>query len=508
MTFLEGTRWTIVFVLLPVVATSAPPQVTTSDEWRVIYQDDERIGSERTRYVHDGETTTITWDAWLDPKRRSRGVHLREEGAVTVDAVGVLKSFRQRSESAPGRSVEYIGTLEGDRLKLTTATPGRQTETEIAVPKTTRSARWFDWHQRERPMPPETRTRFTVFEPGLGTDARQLTIETGRWQKVRTPSGKRLTLLPMTTTRATQRGSTRSCLNEQGRIVLREFEHDGVRLKAELAPRAIALNDDSLQRFDLQLMKFIPSKRGLARDAVVRQATFEVTGPEVLLAQLQQTPALDAVTTSDGKLRVAVTAPELKPVRRSKRVHRSYLADSKLLNLNDPSLSHRARELGFAEDKRFQPEQQYDRGVIALKLQAGVDKLIRNRRFSIQTPVASQIVKNAHGDCTEHAVLLAAMLRVHRIPSRVVAGLRYSEGRPGFMAHMWTQAMLNGEWVTLDAMRGDKQPGAGYIHVAHSALSDDESPVDLMIALADLMSEISVEVLPDDDDSRSFGFRP
>ena len=497
----------LIFALLGIqhVATA---QVSSSDEWRVIYQDGERIGSERTRYIHDGDSITITWDARLDANRKRRGLHLREQGTATVDGVGLLKSFRHRTEPGPGRFTEYTGVLDGDRLQLTTATPGRQTRSELVMPRETRELRWFKWHQQERPMPAENRTRITVFEPGIATDAQQLTIETGRWRKVPTPSGKRLTLLPMTVTRVTSPDRSRCYLNEQGQVVLTEFQHHGVRLVAELVPRSIALDEDTIRQFDLQLMKFIPCKRGLQRGETVRQASFEVGGSPVLLSQLRQTAQQEGSTNGDGKIRVAVSAPELKPVRRSKRVHRSYLSDSAMLNLNDRLVSQRAREMGLAQDKRFQPEQAYDKGVIALKLQAGVDKLIRNRRFSIQTPTAAQIMKKPEGDCTEHAVLLAAMLRVHRIPSRVVAGLRYSEGRPGFAAHLWTEAMLNGEWVTLDAMLGTKQPGAGYIRVAHSPLINGEKPEDLMIQLADMIDEIEVEVLPDDDAADSFRLRP
>lgn len=484
-----------------VSAAVVPIQVSTSDEWRVIYLGGERIGSERTRFVRNGDSITITWAAGL-AKRSRRGMHLREDGTVTVDAVGVLKSFRHRTEPAAGRFVEYTGTLGSDRLQLSTETPGRKTRTEFVVPKMTRSLRWFRWHQRERPMPTEARTRMTVFEPGIGTEAQQVTIETGRWKKVTTPSGRRLKLLSMTTTRTTRPGAERCYMDEQGRIVLVEFDHNGVTLTSELVPRSVALTKDAIRQFDAQLTRFIPSKRSLAAGETVRQASFEVSGPPALLAQLK-TVSSQAVAVDTGKLRIAVSAPELQPVRRSKRAHRSYLASSRVMDLANSQYSQRARELGLRSDKRFQIEQTYDKGVIAMKLQSGVDRLVRNRRFSIETPAASEIMKDPQGDCTEHAVLLAAMLRVHRIPSRVVAGLRYSDGRPGFTAHMWAEAMLNGEWVTLDAMRGTKQPGAEYIAVRRSALVDDESPEDLMISLADVISEMGVEVVPDDANSQA-----
>ena len=41
---------------------------------------------------------------------------------------------------------------------------------------------------------------------------------------------------------------------------------------------------------------------------------------------------------------------------------------------------------------------------------------------------ASETVRSREGDCTEHAMLLAALLRADHIPSRVCTGVVYSEG--------------------------------------------------------------------------------
>ena len=78
--------------------------------------------------------------------------------------------------------------------------------------------------------------------------------------------------------------------------------------------------------------------------------------------------------------------------------------------------------------------------------------------------------RTGSGDCTEHAVLLAALLKARMIPSRVCHGLVYvelggsaingqaedgmesaasSDGQFGW--HMWSQALINGHWHDLDA---------------------------------------------------------
>ena len=60
-------------------------------------------------------------------------------------------------------------------------------------------------------------------------------------------------------------------------------------------------------------------------------------------------------------------------------------------------------------------------------------------------------MKNKEGDCTEHSILLAALLRAAGIPSRIVVGLMYTEvPEKAFAYHMWVQAYV-GKWINLDS---------------------------------------------------------
>lgn len=71
------------------------------------------------------------------------------------------------------------------------------------------------------------------------------------------------------------------------------------------------------------------------------------------------------------------------------------------------------------------------------------------------------------GDCTEDAVLLAALARAAGIPTRVVSGLAYSRdryhgARNAFIPHAWVVAYVDGAWVSYD-MTLDEGFGAGHI---------------------------------------------
>lgn len=77
-----------------------------------------------------------------------------------------------------------------------------------------------------------------------------------------------------------------------------------------------------------------------------------------------------------------------------------------------------------------------------------VYKMIKKRNTATFSS-ALETLKSGFGDCGEHAVLLAAMLRAAGIPARVVMGLVYMEPGKGYYYHAWVMA-YTGEWIFAD----------------------------------------------------------
>lgn len=66
---------------------------------------------------------------------------------------------------------------------------------------------------------------------------------------------------------------------------------------------------------------------------------------------------------------------------------------------------------------------------------------------------ASVVARRREGDCTEHAVLLAALARMFGIPARVVNGFALVQGEGGLRAfgHAWVEVHEGGAWRLADA---------------------------------------------------------
>lgn len=110
-----------------------------------------------------------------------------------------------------------------------------------------------------------------------------------------------------------------------------------------------------------------------------------------------------------------------------------------------------------------------DAAVAAYQIEAFVDGYITQKDLSVGYASAAEVVQNRQGDCSEHAVLTAAMCRAVGIPARIVCGVVYADflmGQQGvFGGHAWTEVYLDGKWYGLDATRS-KQHGFGPGHIA------------------------------------------
>jgi len=114
-----------------------------------------------------------------------------------------------------------------------------------------------------------------------------------------------------------------------------------------------------------------------------------------------------------------------------------------------------------------------DAAEAARKIEAFVAGYIENRSLSVGYATAAEVAASRQGDCSEFAVLTAAMCRAVGIPTQVVAGVAYVDdflGQRGFGGHAWTQAYIGGKWVGLDAsFRGGGRGGYDAGHIALAA---------------------------------------
>jgi hypothetical protein len=159
----------------------------------------------------------------------------------------------------------------------------------------------------------------------------------------------------------------------------------------------------------------------------------------------------------------------------------TYLKPNPLLQSDDPRIVKMARE---AVGDETDPLKQ------ARLLEQWVFKKIRQKDLGVGFASAAEVAENLEGDCTEHAVLLAALARAVNIPSRVACGLVYLQGIFGY--HMWTEVSISGRWIPLDATLGEGFVDATHIKLADSSL--ETSSLDIAMGVASTLNRFGIEI--------------
>lgn len=112
------------------------------------------------------------------------------------------------------------------------------------------------------------------------------------------------------------------------------------------------------------------------------------------------------------------------------------------------------------------------------------DRWIARKSMRRVFDAASAVASRREGDCTEHAVLLAALARMQGRPARVVLGIALADvgGRVAALGHAWTEVHDGTRWATADATG---LPADRVLYLP-TAVMADEGPGHLLRLMAQL----------------------
>ena len=135
-----------------------------------------------------------------------------------------------------------------------------------------------------------------------------------------------------------------------------------------------------------------------------------------------------------------------------------------------------------------------DSGEAAKKIEDFVSKYIKDISFSVGYASATEVAASKRGDCTEFAVLCAALCRASGIPAKVTVGVAYVndfEGKTGFGGHAWTEAYIGDKWVGLDS--AFKAGALGKFDAGHIALASGDGEPSNFFNIATTLGKFKIE---------------
>ncbi len=245
---------------------------------------------------------------------------------------------------------------------------------------------------------------------------------------------------------------------------------------------------------ELMVSLFVEPNKPIQNDSSRETLTLKVKAKDGSKLTLPTSGAQRAVTQEDGSVVLQINLGAPVVATESELNNKEYVAASALCDGNDPAVAAIA-----AKAIADLPEGASDLDK-ALALRSKVYTFISDKNMSTAFASASQTARDKKGDCSEHGVLLCGLLRSVGIPSRGVMGMVYV---PDFYAangvfvwHMWSQALIDGKWIDLDATL--RLPyTVGHIATTTTSLADDTFAAE-MGGLITTIGNLEVEVVMDD----------
>jgi hypothetical protein len=170
------------------------------------------------------------------------------------------------------------------------------------------------------------------------------------------------------------------------------------------------------------------------------------------------------------------------------KVGDEFLKSNYFINCKDEKVQELAREAVGTEKDPWRKAQ---------KIERWVRDNMKIQNYSEAMATADHVARSLEGDCTEYAMLAAAMCRAVDVPSRTAVGLVYAviDRRPTLAYHMWTEVWVNGQWLALDATLGQGSVGADHLKITDHSWHGVQSVVPLLPVTRVMLGKPEVEVL-------------
>lgn len=509
----------------PHALTPDAPKEVIEDRWYMLQMQGQRAGHMHARVVREGDISTMDAQIVIAIKRVSSNLQIKMESHVQErgDGTPLLMKSVMNLGSAPmvneyifkpapageakdKGTVEHRATMNGKATTLELPWPegewigpitaGRQLEKAVQAGERTITARTLDPSMGVRVI---TQTH-TIVE--------RTTIEL---------LGKAVPAVKWVSTIDIMPGlESVEYADEKGRMLKSEMTIGGIRLDMVQTEKELAMADVDPPELMAATLVTVPeaikNARTLRKASYLLSAksgalpalpTTSVQRVEVVKAEAaaeDKTKTGTAATSKPGGTRVVIDLDSPRPAPKEDVANPVFLRSTSQADTTDAKV----RELLDDALKGMSAEERKDQARVAEKLRSFVHAYIDDKNLDVGFASASEVARTAQGDCSEHGVLLCALLRAAEIPARVASGLVYvdnfAQSDQVFGYHMWTQALLsvNGQptWVDLDATIDAAHAfDATHICLATSALADSDT-INSMAVLAPMIGNLRITVEP------------
>ncbi len=249
---------------------------------------------------------------------------------------------------------------------------------------------------------------------------------------------------------------------------------------------------------DMFTSTFITPDKPIADARHLTRGTYRLVMSEGELPDLPQTGSQKFVRENKEAGIVTIVTTGFTPAPEADVTQPAYLASTALCDIRDDKVT----ALAERALKKLDAQERGEAVRVAEACRTFVYGYISKKSLGVGFASAGEVAKTREGDCSEHGVLLCALLRANKIPARVATGLIYADQFAGaqniFGYHMWAQALLTIDgkptWVDLDATLPPSVPyDATHITLGTNDLADGDG-MQSMIGIAAMMGRLQIQV--------------
>ena len=234
----------------------------------------------------------------------------------------------------------------------------------------------------------------------------------------------------------------------------------GINLELISCSKEVALSDDDVVDFFDKLVLAAPKPLADLERAQGAVYLIKPTGGREI-----SIPNTDSQTVRKIGNSLEVTVEPIKKVGKTSFPCKGH--DKRALEALKPTIFLQSDNQEIVDLARKAVGDVKDAYTAAKRIEKFVSEYIEEKNLSVGYASAAEVAQSRQGDCSEHAVLVAAMCRAVGIPAEVVVGLvNYNDGASGkelFGPHAWAQAYIGNKWVGLDATGSPRGFSAGHI---------------------------------------------
>jgi hypothetical protein len=422
---------------LPLFAHAAPP----ADQWFTVLLDGRKIGSyESTRTLKGNEVHTLqTLEIALERAGVRVALGSTETATETVDGKPLAFSSASRLS---GSETRIDGRVHDGSIDITTTTGGATQHRQMAWPAGALLPEGLRLAGVRAGLAPGTRFSALSFQPS-SLEAADVTSMVLPPEQIDLPGGAR-TLSPVEQTLAFPGApmKTRAWIDADQTVHKLTLPIMGVELTLLECDRACATAPS--QGSDVFERTLMPSPRALRIGELAGTMRYTLASPRNESA-LSLPDTDEQQVEQRGKERIVT-------IHREAQAHKGEKAAPADYKPNDWLQSEAPEIVKLAQQATGDAKTPLER---MRRIETFVRGYIRSKNLDVGYASALEVARKPEGDCTEHALLVAALGRASGIATRVVDGLAYAPGFAGkdqvFVPHAWAQAFVDGRWQSFDA---------------------------------------------------------